>query len=532
MLAIYFHHGLRDSRSLLRSLVTAGLSEELLNGSRCPPERRRARCAATGPGYRCAIAAHVHEQCLRGEGTAATFWLRARSFFGEHNITITSVMTDNGSCYRSRAFAAALARPSSAAAPARSDHGPATRSSASTTRWPRNGRTPAPDRSEPERGAAFETWLHRYNHHRHHRLGGPTLAECVHNLTWEEHLAADDSEQSRRSTRVVVTWVPFVAVATARRYRASDKIRRRGRGKLTGLESNKVLYHYTSAIGLLGIVEKRRLWATESNFLNDPSEISYAATVVMSNLAPLLTDPALSIGHRAEVERAWSWIAGMYMNAHTIEQYHEERSFITRFSFSEDVLTLWRSYAGANGFCVGFDADKLVSFFEKGYPDPEQDSPYGDNESREGIRTNFALVSDVIEVAYGDEVANKLADQVIALVAQPNFTLDSQQYTLSQALRSLVSVKHPAYADEREARLVVHRTGDFSPDPLVRASPSTGLVAYHEVAFPRDALVSITTAPGAGQKRAENAVHSLLRDGGRGGWDHVRVRSADIPFTW
>jgi len=40
--------------------------------------------------------------------TAAGFWQRARAFFADAGITVTAVMTDNGSCYRSRDFAAAL----------------------------------------------------------------------------------------------------------------------------------------------------------------------------------------------------------------------------------------------------------------------------------------------------------------------------------------------------------------------------------------------------------------------------------------
>jgi hypothetical protein len=40
--------------------------------------------------------------------TAAAFWRRARAFFANAGITVTAVMTDNGACYRSRAFAAAL----------------------------------------------------------------------------------------------------------------------------------------------------------------------------------------------------------------------------------------------------------------------------------------------------------------------------------------------------------------------------------------------------------------------------------------
>ena len=40
--------------------------------------------------------------------TAAGFWERARQFFADAGITIASVMTDNGSCYRSHDFAKAL----------------------------------------------------------------------------------------------------------------------------------------------------------------------------------------------------------------------------------------------------------------------------------------------------------------------------------------------------------------------------------------------------------------------------------------
>jgi transposase-like protein len=40
--------------------------------------------------------------------TAAGFWTRARAFFAEAGINVAAVMTDNGACYRSHFFAAAL----------------------------------------------------------------------------------------------------------------------------------------------------------------------------------------------------------------------------------------------------------------------------------------------------------------------------------------------------------------------------------------------------------------------------------------
>lgn len=40
--------------------------------------------------------------------TAADFWLRAVTFLGEHGVTVRRVLTDNGACYRSRAWARAV----------------------------------------------------------------------------------------------------------------------------------------------------------------------------------------------------------------------------------------------------------------------------------------------------------------------------------------------------------------------------------------------------------------------------------------
>ncbi len=40
--------------------------------------------------------------------TAAAFWARANAWFAECGITVRKVLTDNGSCYRSHAFAEAL----------------------------------------------------------------------------------------------------------------------------------------------------------------------------------------------------------------------------------------------------------------------------------------------------------------------------------------------------------------------------------------------------------------------------------------
>src|SRR5687768_16229353 len=117
---------------------------------------------------RCRLAyseTHNDEQAA----TAAAFWARAVGFFAAHGVTCERVLTDNGSCYRSRLWLAACA---------------ATGTSVNKTRPRRpqtNGKVERfhrilleewayirPWSSEAERQAAYSGFIHFYNHHRPH----------------------------------------------------------------------------------------------------------------------------------------------------------------------------------------------------------------------------------------------------------------------------------------------------------------------------------------------------------------------------
>ena len=122
---------------------------------------------------------HDDEQAV----TAVGFWRRARAFFASYGITVERVMTDNGSCYLSRHWRTELV----AAAIAHTRTKPyCPRTNGKAERYNRTllneWAYARPYRSEAARTRALASWLHLYNHHRHHTaVGGPPISR-VNNL--------------------------------------------------------------------------------------------------------------------------------------------------------------------------------------------------------------------------------------------------------------------------------------------------------------------------------------------------------------
>ena len=117
--------------------------------------------------------------------TAVAFWRRAQHFFATNGITVSRVLTDNGSCYKSRLWRDTLTAAG------------ITHKRTRPYRPQTNGKVERfnrtlldewayahPYQTETERREALPHWLHTYNHHRGHTaLGGQPPASRVPNLT-------------------------------------------------------------------------------------------------------------------------------------------------------------------------------------------------------------------------------------------------------------------------------------------------------------------------------------------------------------
>ena len=103
------------------------------------------------------------------------------------------------------------------------------------------------------------------------------------------------------------------------------------------------IYHYTSAVGLKGILESGKLWFTDIHYMNDADEIK-AGIELFTNQARL----------RGASEEYLEKIK--FFESDII-------AFVACFSMEKDVLGLWNYYtknANSHGYNISFDYRKLI----------------------------------------------------------------------------------------------------------------------------------------------------------------------------
>jgi transposase InsO family protein len=113
--------------------------------------------------------------------TAAAFWGRANQYFADHGIIVRRVLTDNGSCYRSKLFAKALGEDVAhkKTRPYRPQtNGKVERFNRTLNQEWAYARTYLTDEA---RAATYQAWVHHYNHHRPHTgIKGKSPIERLH----------------------------------------------------------------------------------------------------------------------------------------------------------------------------------------------------------------------------------------------------------------------------------------------------------------------------------------------------------------
>lgn len=111
------------------------------------------------------------------------------------------------------------------------------------------------------------------------------------------------------------------------------------------VEKDTLVWHYTSAEGLLGIVENNSIWASSPTVLNDLSEIQYGVNIFREVWRDL---------RETDIPKPCVKYVDEVMDF-DFEAELEATCFIASASSEGDLLNQWAHYAGRGGFAVGID---------------------------------------------------------------------------------------------------------------------------------------------------------------------------------
>jgi hypothetical protein len=267
-----------------------------------------------------------------------------------------------------------------------------------------------------------------------------------------------------------------------------------------------MLYHYTTAQGLAGIIPPNSwnvghpdvdtklegaalLQASDVRFMNDSQELQFGASIFERRFRVAATDQAIPANVRAVVQRLADTVThpDLFGTGNL-------RCFAACFCKSGDLLSQWRGYAGGvGGFALGFTRDALTKH-----------SYVLTHDAQMGM-VPLAVLKPVV---YGDDAGEAAANDFIRLLQDP----DSQPWLmrasideptmgfwmmLQYLLREIAVVKHEAFSEEQEWRLFW--SGDQQWPPKIRTRAS-GLVPYLDIAVN---AVKLTAAMKRGLTDAE-----------------------------
>jgi hypothetical protein len=283
----------------------------------------------------------------------------------------------------------------------------------------------------------------------------------------------------------------------------------------------ETLFHYTTAAGLLGILETKRIWATDLRFLNDAQELTYGRQAVIDAIeARKLRE--IDPGKYAYKGEAGLQEAGARAELFDLVLDHNRTSvgfcdygvYVTCFCQNGDLLSQWRGYGGDHGYSVEF--------------------PKGELERALAAMHGYPPASGLFRVRYGP--ANAKAKGMLAAghVAKTSNGGHAgiKPHHVALAVNSLLAqIKHPGFEAEEEWRLVIGLTisGEAGNPPrqrtMYRATPRS-IVPYLEIPFDPGAIVRINVGPGSNAEVRTGGVERLLKTLGLS----AEVSYSKVPF--
>jgi hypothetical protein len=299
---------------------------------------------------------------------------------------------------------------------------------------------------------------------------------------------------------------------------------------------NCILYHYTTAEGLKGIIENNELWATSAYFLNDSAEITYGYGVLKEVLDGWIvknprSEQSLSLGLARALRQSFG---DDLLNRNIIHPI-----YLACFCEEDNLLSQWRAYGKSGGYSLGFKVPADYQFTGQGFKaEPTvYTSPWVkvEYDRREQVKKCGEILDPAFVILDDSDTARAIA----TIGEHPLFGYAEILRVLTDLLLDeIVGFKDEAFKLEKEWRLVVRRRellkqgtddGGKAPVPLNFRTSNGMLIPYVKI-IPTDPakklpIACIRSGPMLEKTTTAMSVRMLLD---KNGFPNTRVRVSEI----
>jgi len=258
----------------------------------------------------------------------------------------------------------------------------------------------------------------------------------------------------------------------------------------------EVVYHYTSAEGLCGILSTKQLFASDLFCLNDPSEFQYGKKVIVDALRTRSDRVSQALVRNFEHEPLFPHV-GKNWSLYSIS-----------FCGTKDLLGQWRGYGGTGGYAVGIKLSALLK--ENGKRFALHRMMYEEQEQRNTIDGLVSKASELFEGHANDQNKDYLLNEVG-----------------TRLVMSIFNLKHPSFRGEDEWRIVMLESFDNPDYPVQFRIAGARIVPYVKFHFDADWIDQVVLGPTVAAHPNERAIRTRLVTGG---FQHGEVVLSRIPF--
>lgn len=251
------------------------------------------------------------------------------------------------------------------------------------------------------------------------------------------------------------------------------------------------LYHYTTASGLLGMLERKEIWASSALHLNDAKVFQHAHNLLKGELRKRLHD----VAQAAALSPEWK---GLYREWEDESSTTDPDVYVVSFSTEGNQLSQWRAYCrDGNGFSIGF-----------GLPDL----------AYARATSNFHLVKCVYDPAEQGQLIDAAIRYMERVWARDKSLKGCRGWNFFLRMTAklqavMLALKDPSFSEEEEWRLV---GGTSKTIPRMFRPGRFGIVPYCAIPLckPDDkpSLARVFIGPNLEPAVAKIAVEDLLRD--------------------